>query len=159
MILKLRWIAGWVAICAYLVMGAVIYFRVMPGAQWLWPPDFHLSGYDVQRIAPFLDALSGPARDGYHRVLSLYDRVFIIALAFWMALLAWRGSVLRYFVVGLAILYGLVDLAENAALLRMIDADTPGRALIDAAHHLTMAKFAAFYLCAMVLVVHLRRSI
>ena len=152
-------IAGWTAIVAYLVMGAVVYFRVMPGADWHWPPDFHLLGYDAQSIAPFLDALSGPANKGYARVLGVYDRVLIVAFAAWLALTGWRGSGLRYFIAGLAVLYALIDMAENAALLRLLDADTARDAIVGAAHHLTMAKFASLYLCVLVLIVHLRRSV
>lgn len=156
MIAQLRKVAGWLAIAAYLVMGAVIYFRVMPGADWYWPPDFHILGYDSQSIAPFLDALSGPARDGYVRVMTLYDRVFIVALATWLALSGWRGSGLRYVVAGLAVLYALVDLAENAAILRVL---REGDFYVSAAHHLTMAKFASLYLCILVLLVHVRRTV
>lgn len=145
-------------ILAYLVMGVVLYDRVLPGADWYWPPDFHLTGYDANSIAPFLDALSGPARDSYARVLALYDSVFIVTLVVWMALMGWRGSGLRYFVVGLAVLYGLIDLAENAAILRVLDAGDGLGGFVAAAHHFTMAKFASLYLCGMVLVVHLRRS-
>jgi hypothetical protein len=153
-----RKFAGWTAVLAYLVMSAVLYFRVLPGADWYFPPDFHLIGYDANSIAPFLDALNGPARDGYAWVLGLYDRVFIVALAVWMALTGWCGSGVRYFVVGLAVLYGLIDLAENAAILRVLDAGDGLDRFVAAAHHLTMAKFASFYLCVLVLLVHLRRS-
>ncbi len=158
MIVVLRRLAGWIAIWAYLIMGAMLYFRVLPGADWYWPPDFHLTGYDAQSIAPFLDALNGPARDGYARVLGLYDRVFIVALAVWMALTGWRGSGLRFFVVGLAVLYGIIDLAENAAILRVLNAGEVLDGFVAAAHQLTMAKFASLYLCVLVLIVHLRRS-
>lgn len=156
MIIQLRSIVGWGAITAYLVTGAVVYFRVMPGANWHWPPDFHFLGYDVQSIAPFLDALSGPARDGYVRVLEVYDRAFIIALAAWLAFTGWRGSGLRYFVAGLAVLYAMIDLSENAAILRVL---REGDVFVSAAHHLTMAKFASLYLCILVLIVHVRRTV
>ena len=156
MIAQLRSIAGWGAIVAYLVTGAVIYFRVMPGADWHWPPDFHFLGYDAQSIAPFLDALSEPARDAYVRVLEVYDRLFIIALSVWLALTGWRGSGLRYFVAGLAVLYALIDLSENAAILQVL---REGAVFVSAAHHLTMAKFASLYLCILVLIVHVRRSV
>ncbi|MBU2994552.1 hypothetical protein Q4555_05715 [Octadecabacter sp. 1_MG-2023] len=159
MILALRRVSGWTAIYAYLMMGAVLYFRVLPGTDWHWPPDFHLTGYSAQSIAPFLEALSGRILDGYARVLGLYDRIFIVALACWMALVGWRGSGIRYFVVGLALVYAAIDLSENAALLRVIRADQPSLAMVDIAHHLTLAKFAALYLCALVLIVHLRRSV
>ena len=158
MIYSLRRIAGWAAVWAYLVMGAIVYFRVIPGANWHWPPDFHLLGYDADSIAPFLDQISNIARDAYTRVLSLYDRVFIVALALWMGLKAWCGSGLRYFVVGLAAIYAGVDLTENAMLLDVMRADEPTASMIASAHHLTMAKFAALYLCVLVLIVHLRRS-
>ena len=158
MILQLRRGAGWTAILAYLIMGALLYFWVLPGADWLWLPNFHLTGYDAQSITPFLDALSGPARDGYARVLGLYDRVFIIAFAVWMALSGWRGSGSPYFVVGLAAVYALIDLAENAAILRLLNAGDGLDGFVAAEHQLTMAKFASLYLCVLVLIAHLRRS-
>jgi hypothetical protein len=158
MILQLSRGAGWTAILAYLIMGAVLYCRVLPGADWLCPPDFHLTGYDAQSITSFLDALSGPARDGYARVLGLYDRVFIVAFAVWMALSGWRGSGLRYFVVGLAAVYALIDLAENATILRVLNAGDGLDGFVAAEHQLTMAKFASLYLCVLVLIAHLRRS-
>ena len=130
----------------------------MPGAEWYWTPDFHLKGYDADSLAPFLNAISDTARAGYLRVLTVYDRVFIAAFALWMALLAWRGSGLRYFVAGLAVVYAGVDLTENAMLLDVMRSDAPTAAMITSAHHLTMAKFAAFYLCVLVLFVHVRRS-
>ena len=43
-------------------------------------------------------------------------------------------------------------------LLDVMRADGPTAGMIAAAHHLTMAKFAALYLCVLVLIVHLRRS-
>jgi hypothetical protein len=76
-----------------------------------------------------------------------------------MALTGWRGSGLRYFVVGLAVVYALIDLAENAAILRLLDAGDGLAGFAAAAYHLTMAKFASLYLCVLVLIVHLRRSV
>ncbi|AGI69387.1 hypothetical protein OAN307_c39590 [Octadecabacter antarcticus 307] len=125
MIVSWRRLVGWAAILACLVMGVVLYVRVLPGADWYWPPDFQLTGYDASSIAPFLDALIVPARDSYARVLALY---------------------------------GLIDLADNAAILRVLDAGDGLDGFVAAAHHFTMAKLASLYLCGLVLVVHLRRS-
>ncbi|PVA05344.1 hypothetical protein [Thalassorhabdomicrobium marinisediminis] len=158
MIARARRLAGWVALAAYLWMGAVLYLRVLPVTGWHWPPDFHLTGYDAQSIAPFLAGLDQSAKDAYTRVLAVHDRVFIVALALWLALVGWRGSSLRFVVAGLALLYAGIDLAENAALLDVLQAGVPTSASVGAAHHLTMAKFAALYLCVLVLIVHLRRT-
>ena len=153
-----RRITGWVALGTYLVTGAILYFVVIPGANGLWPPDFALEGYDVQTVQPFVDALSDRARDFYARILTRWDRLFAISLAVWFALTGWRGGGLRYLVAGLAVLYALVDLAENAAIWRFTSAQSLDPALVRTASHLTMAKFATFYLCAVVLVWHLRRE-
>lgn len=152
-----RQIAGGLALISYLLMGAMLYLTVLPGADWYWPPDFHLTGYDAQSIAPFFEAMNGSARTTYGVILSRIDRVFIVALALWLALFGWRGSWVRYVVAGLAAVYAAIDLSENAAIYRFMFTDVMDPAVIAAAHHLTMAKFASLYLCVLVLIVHLRR--
>lgn len=155
---RLRQIAGIVALVSYLLMGAMTYLTVLPGSDGHWPPDFHLTGYDAQSIAPFVEAISDKARTTYGVILSKIDRVFIVALALWMALLGWRGGWVRYFVAGLAAIYAAIDLSENAAIYRFMFVDAKDASVIETAHHLTMAKFASLYLCVLVLIVHLRRT-
>ncbi|MCW1950792.1 MAG: hypothetical protein KIH44_005430 [Octadecabacter sp.] len=154
-----RQITGVVALVSYLFMGAMMYLTVLPGADGHWPPDFHLTGYDAQSIAPFAEAISEKAKTAYGVILSRLDRVFIVALALWMALLGWRGGWVRYFVVGFAAIYAVIDLAENAAIYRFMFVDVMDALVIKTAHHLTMAKFASLYLCVLVLIVHLRRTV
>jgi hypothetical protein len=154
----LRQTAGIVALVSYLLMGAMTYLTVLPGADWYWPPDFHLTGYDAQSVAPFVEAISDKARTTYGVILSKIDRVFIVALALWLALMGWRGGWVRYFIVGLAAIYAAIDLAENAAISRFMFTDVMDPVVIETAHHLTMAKFASLYLCVLVLIVHLRRT-
>ena len=153
-----RQITGMVALVSYLLMGAMTYLTVLPGADWYWPPDFHLTGYDAQSIAPFVEAISDSARTTYGVILSRLDRVFIVTLALWIALMGWRGGWIRYFVAGLAAIYAVIDLSENAAIYRFLFVDVMDPAAIETAHHLTMAKFASLYLCVLVLIVHLRRT-
>ncbi len=153
-----RQITGVVALVSYLLMGAMIYITVLPGADWHWPPDFHLSGYDAQSIAPFTEAISERARTTYGVVLNRIDRIFIVTLALWMVLFGWRGNWVRYFIAGLAALYAAIDLSENVAIYRFLFIDVMDPAIIGVAHHLTMAKFASLYLCVLVLIVHLRRT-
>ena len=154
---RARRLFGAAALALYLLMGALTYLSVMPGADWQFPPDFRLLGYDAVSIAPFMEALKGVARDHYLQILSVWDRAFIVALAGWLALTGWRGGGLRWAVAGLALLYTGIDLAENAALIRVVTGGAdPG--LVQAAHSLTMAKFASLYLTALVLIVHLRRA-
>jgi len=152
-----RQIAGWVALAAYLVMGAFYYFSIKPGAGGLWPPDFHLRGYDVASIGPFVQALNDEARASYAVVLQRWDRLFIVSFALWIALSGWRGGGLRYVVAGLAVLYGLIDLAENAAIYQFVFVTPLDPAAVDLASHLTMAKFASLYLSVLVLIWHMRR--
>jgi len=153
-----RQFTGVVALVSYLLMGAMTYLTVLPGADWHWPPDFHLTGYDAQSIAPFANAISEQARTTYGVILSRIDRVFIVMLALWMALFGWRGNWVRYFIAGLAAIYAVIDLSENVAIYRFLFVDVMDPAAIETAHHLTMAKFASLYLCVLVLVVHLRRT-
>lgn len=158
MIRSARITAASIAIVTYLVMGAVLYLSVLPGTGGLWPPDFHLKGYDAQSIAPFANALQAEARAAYATVLSGWDRIFAVAMAIWMTLVGWRGTWLRYAVAFLAVLYALIDLGENAAILRFLADDPLDADWVQVAKSLTMAKFAAFYLCLLVLIVHLRRN-
>jgi hypothetical protein len=150
--------AGTVALVTYLVMGAMLYFSVLPGADGLWPPDFYLRGYDTASMSEFVGKISDEARDVYAAILLRWDRVFIVSLALWLALLGWRGDWMRYFVAGLALVYGLVDLAENVAIFRFVCVLILDVDVVSAASHLTMAKFASLYLCVLVLIVHMRRS-
>ncbi|SLN44922.1 hypothetical protein [Pseudooctadecabacter jejudonensis] len=154
----LRRVAGMVALTTYLVMGAMLYFTVLPGAGGLWPPDFHLRGYDVASITPFVMMLSDEARQTYGAVLMTWDRVFIASLAAWVIAMGWRGGWMRWAVAFLAVVYAAVDLSENAAIYRFVSQSLLDARLVDAAHHLTMAKFSALYLCLLVLIVHLRRT-
>lgn len=152
-----RRIAGVVALVSYLVMGAMFYFTVIPAAGGLMPPDFHLRGYDVVTIAPFVQGLTDEGRDTYALILARWDRVFIISFAVWLTLVGWRGGGLKYGVAGLAALYVVIDLAENAAIYRFLCVLILDPASVAAASQWTMAKFASLYLCILVLVWHLRR--
>lgn len=147
------------ALGSYLVMGAITYLTVLPGADWNWPPDFHLRGYDVAMMSDFVSTLSDEARDAYAGLLLRWDRVFIVSFALWLALVGWRGGGLRYFVAGSAVVYALIDLAENAAIYRFVCVYVLDPASVEAASQLTMAKFASLYLCVLVLIWHLRRSV
>lgn len=153
-----RQIAGIVALVSYLVMGAMLYFTVIPGADGFWPPDFHLRGYNAASIAGFVGALRDEARDTYALILTGWDRVFIISLAIWLALTGWRGGWMKYAVAFLAVIYAVIDLAENAAIYRFVCVYILDPATVAAASDLTMAKFASLYLCILVLIVHVRRT-
>lgn len=146
--------AGWVALVAYLVCGALLYLSVLPGADWHWPPDFRLMGYTADSIAGFTGALRAEGLASYGQVLAVWDRVFVVAFAAWLILTGWRGGWMRYAVAFLAVVYAGVDLGENAAIARMIG--TSQDTWVEVASHLTMAKFSSLYLCALVLLVHLR---
>lgn len=150
-----RRVTGWVALVSYLVMGGLLYLWVHPAAAGEWPPDFRLMGYSAQSLSTFLSVLQAEARATYIMVLSVWDRIFIVSFAMWLACMGWRGGWLRFVVAGLAVLYAVIDLAENSALLQVIRHDNQG--WIDTASHLTMAKFSSLYLCGLVLLVHLRR--
>jgi len=103
-------------------------------------------------------AISAEARATHGDILRLWDRIFILFVVVWLILVGWRGGRLRYVVGALCLLYGAIDLAENEAIYRFVYVDRLDPAFVRAAHSLTMAKFAAAYLCLLVLIVHLRRA-
>ncbi len=154
-----RHITGWGALISYLVMGAMLYFTVLPTVGWMWPPDFHLRGYDADMMAVFWTALTAEAHETYRGILMLWDRVFIVCVTVWLMLVGWRGGWMRYAVALLACLYAGIDLAENAAIHGFISNVVWDPRWVDLGSHLTMAKFAAAYLCVLVLIVHLRRTV
>jgi len=153
-----RRIAGVVAIVSYLVIGAMLYFTVLPAVDGHWPPDFHLRGYDMQMVTDFGAVLRDEARDTYAVILTRWDRIFIVSLGLWLALTGWHGGWMRYVVAGLAVVYVAVDLAENAAIYAFILQGPLDIAGVTAASSLTMAKFASLYLCVLVLILHKRRQ-
>jgi hypothetical protein len=144
-----RRITGTIALVSYLVMGAMLYFTVLPGADGLWPPDFHLRGYSAATMDSFTQAISDEARSTYASILLRWDRIFILSLAIWMMLTGWRGDWLRYAVIFLAVIYAGVDLAENAAIFRFVCLFDFDAAVIAAASSLTMAKFASLFCAAL----------
>lgn len=152
-----RRITGTVALVTYLVMGAMMWVTVLPGADGAWPPDFHLRGYDVAMMDGFVQTISDEARATYISILRGWDRLFIISLALWLLLTGWRGGWMRFFVAGFAALYCAIDLAENAAIYQFVSVVKLDPTWVEVASSLTMAKFAALYLCVLVLIVHLRR--
>lgn len=152
-----RRIAGWAALVSYLVVGAMLYLSVMPAVGGLWPPEFHLRGYDAAAMMEFWQALSGETHQTYLDILTRWDRIFVISAAVWVALYGWRGGWMRYAVAGLAAVYAMIDLAENAAIYRFVATSIWDPTFVKLASHLTMAKFASAYLSILVLIVHLRR--
>jgi hypothetical protein len=144
-----RRITGTIALVSYLVMGAMLYFTVLPGADGLWPPDFHLRGYSAATMDSFTQAISDEARSTYASILLRWDRIFILSLAIWMMLTGWRGDWLRYAVIFLAVIYAGVDLAENAAIFRFVCLFDFDAAVIAAASSLTMATFASLFCAAL----------
>lgn len=156
---RARRYVGFVALGSYLMIGFITYATVLPGAKWHWPPDFYFRGYDAVMMSGFIGAISAEARAAYGGLLLGWDRVFIVSFALWLALVGWRGGGFRYFVAGSAVVYGLVDLSENAAIYRFVNVYALDPVSVQMASHLTMAKFAALYLCVLVLVAHLRRTV
>ena len=77
-----RRITGTIALVSYLVMGAMLYFTVLPGADGLWPPDFHLRGYSAATMDSFTQAISDEARSTYASILLRWDRIFILRWPF-----------------------------------------------------------------------------
>ena len=150
-------ITGGLALVSYLIMGMMLYFTIIPGAQDHFPPDFRLLGYDAAAITPFVTALTESARDSYAALLTMWDRVFIVALALWLAVMGWRDGPLRFVIAGLAVLYAIIDLAENAAIYRAVFVDILEPGAVAAASSLTKAKFASLYLTVLVLIVQWRR--
>ena len=133
-------------------MGAALFYCALPDGSSLLRPDLYLKGYVGQRIILFLDAFNVLLRDGHIWIFGVYVRVFI------MTLVKCCRSGLRYFVVGFAKLYAIINLAENVMILRKLNTRDVLVGYIAVAHQLAVDRFASLYLCLLVLIIPLRRS-
>ena len=106
----------------------------------------------VKELCCFFGTFNKSARDGHIWFFGLHGCNFM------MAFMMWRRSGLRYFVVGFANLYAVINLGENALILRKLILRNVFVGPIVVAHQLTMDKFASCYLCLLVLIIPLSRS-
>ncbi|SHI81545.1 hypothetical protein [Wenxinia saemankumensis] len=144
--------AGLAALGCFLVLVWVTVTGLMPDAGGLRPFDLRPLGYDLATATAYLQALSEEGRATFRTTLATWDTAFPVALTAFLALLCLRrGGRLGWLGALVALVYGGVDLAENAAVLRLVEGPVPPDPLtVTGASVLTMAKFAALLLACLI---------
>ncbi|GGL51433.1 hypothetical protein [Wenxinia marina] len=152
-------LAGLAVLIACTILVFTMVTILMPAAGGQWPFDLRVTGYTVPEATAYLTALNDAGREAIRTTMALWDTVLPVALTVFLALLCLgqRGK-LGWLGVLAALAYGAADLAENAAILRLIDGSVPPDPLtVTGASTLTMAKYAALLLaCLFYLLARLR---
>lgn len=154
-----RRITGGAALGLYLWMGALTWFSVIPGAAGHWPPDFHALGYDVEKVEPFVTALTEEAAASYAYLLRVLDPAFIVLLATWITLMGWRAPIVRGIVALLAATYAVLDLAEDRAIHQFTFVTVLQPEIVATASAFTKAKFASLFSALMAMIWAVRREV
>lgn len=128
---------GAAASYGYLVL--VLSPRIDAGG--LLPLDLRVMGYGVGEVAAYLAALSEAGRNVYLGPARLADTIFPILFTLTLALphLGTPRPLLRVLPV---VVYGLCDLAENAAVAALLRDGLAEPGSVATASLLTQAKFA-----------------
>jgi hypothetical protein len=118
----IMYLAGLVAVGAYGFLAWTIFTGLVPEAGGLWPLDLRATGYGPVEVEAYLAALTDRGRELILGPMRMADTVFPIALALWLAAGAVRQGAgrLAWVAVLLALAYLGADLAENAAVRRMV---------------------------------------
>ncbi len=118
-------------------------------AGGLAPFDLRLAGYDAEAAGDYLAGLSALGKAAYQGPVRLLDTLFPMLLSAVLLLplgaRAWRGLTAgTRLALGLPALgYGLLDLAENTAIARLLRAELPvDSGAVRVASLLTQTKFA-----------------
>jgi ABC-type amino acid transport system permease subunit len=133
----------------WLVIGLGLPLQAM--AQGLAPFDLRPLGYDLEAARAFLNALSPEAVALYLGPVARADTVFPILMG--LTFLWWMRPATTAFgavAATAALAYVALDLLENRVVAEMLRAGPYGvdAGMVRAASNLTMAKFAAFALAA-----------
>ena len=139
-----RWINWALPIAAALSYAVLVGWygrQVQAAAGGLMPFDLRWSGYGPAEAREFLAALTPEGRGTYLGPVRITDTLFPILFTLTLCL-PLRGWSAPWFLPALA--YGLLDLAENMAVARLLHAGPEVAAgPVAFASALTMAKFAA----------------
>lgn len=112
------------------------------------PFDLRVRGYGLEEAQAYLAALTAEGRAIYLGPIRVNDTIFpvLMTLLLLVPLRRWRGVALLW---GLpAVAYGVLDLAENAAVAGILRAEAVNEAQVALASALTMGKFLAFLVAA-----------
>jgi hypothetical protein len=114
------------------------------------PFDLRIAGYDMAVTTRYLAALTPEGRALYLGPIRVNDTIFpvLMTLLLLVPLRRWRGVGLVWCLPALA--YGVLDLAENAAVARILRAEALAEGQVLLASALTQAKFLAFIGAAVV---------
>ena len=138
-----RWINWALPVVTALVYAVLVGWfgpRVQAAAGGLLPFDLRAAGYGTQAARDFLTALTPAGRALYLGPVRINDTIFPVLFTLTLCL-PLRGWLWPWFVPALG--YGLLDLAENIAVARLLRAGPQVAAgPVAVASALTMAKFA-----------------
>jgi hypothetical protein len=135
------WLLPLAALASYLVLILLLVPRLSAETAGMLPFDLRALGYSAEDAHAYLGAMTPAGQALYLGPIRLNDTIFPILLMLTLCLSQWRW----HWAFSLpALAYGLVDLAENRAVARLIrtgpQVDSASVALASA---LTMAKYAA----------------
>lgn len=139
-------IAGLVAAGSYAVILWHLFTGLLPESGGLLPFDARVLGYSVADAREYLAELSARGREIALGPVRRADTIFPAALGVTLLALSLRQGPGRLAWLGaaLALVYAGVDLAENAAVARLISGPVEADALtVSGASLLTVGKFAA----------------
>ena len=147
------------ALWAYLGLSWYVWTGLVPGAGGLLPFDLRVTGYSAEDVTAYLAALTPDASFLYRGRVAAMDTIFPIAFALWIASLGFNGWRIARIGAVLALVYGGVDLLENATVARLLTTPMlvdPG--LAARASLLTISKFAVLVVAAGFVLLGRRRT-
>jgi hypothetical protein len=105
--------------------------------------DLRLTGYGPDDLRRLLGAMNPELPGYYAAVVRPLDTAFPVVFTATLALGLWRTAPRARWLVALPVAYGLADLAENAAIARLLAGGPEGLdpGLVVRASALTMAKW------------------
>ena len=134
------------ALVCYGVLAFYTFRGLIPAAEGLWPFDLRVFGYDLAAAETYLAALGAPGRALIEGPIATWDTAFPVAFAIFLALSCLSQGPGRLARIGAltALAYLAADLAENAAIRRLVAGPVPPDPLaVSGASLLTQLKYAA----------------
>lgn len=147
----LLWLLAAATVAVYLTLVLVFGQRVHDGSGGLPVFDLRMEGYSLEETKTFLSVLTPEAKATYLGAVALLDTLFpaLFAATLYVALLGllqpWFGKASR-FVALVAVIPSALDLLENAAVARLLQAGPDGvtAEMVATASRWTMLKWPAY---------------
>lgn len=110
-------------------------------------PDLMVGGYDAAYVESVREIMDEPVIERYQAAHYLWDLIFPVAFAAFIILLVHRfgrRSPLRWLFYAVAVLYAVVDIAENFVIEAAFASAEVTASIVMFASFLTTAKFVLF---------------